>query len=856
MNPFLLVNQCYNRLPEHLKNKPWEVTEHGRKVLQTEDELNAYIAAYGEMHIVKCRAALQNFPFEDLDNYSYEIFDWGCGQGIATLVLLDMLYERKKLSNLKCIYLIEPSVDALNRATEWVRQNAGPGVEIKPIESYIPNDINALMSNVVCASRISINLFSNILDVRGLSLSWLANKTASLADVNYMICVGPMFIQNTNTRIKDFCNYFKPTEYFSKIDSFPYSYTTRTHHPFGCETRCFVHNKSQLLNSQYQEQATSEINFDPYDYSIKLLSNQIDDNILKFYIKLRKANDWGFDVFFRPMINCDAVDFVLAGKEKGIILINVCENIEDLEDAYNRIETIKNNIFDLHLKSIKVDSIIQSSIYNCIKIGLIFPNNSDVEIENKIKELNVQKNSNSKSQKDYYKYLLRFTNATNLKECLSSIKSWGFKNEYYDELVKLISSDWHSYKDGDFNIKLTRKQDELVRNEEKRLKVKGVSGCGKTQVVANRAVAQLLRTGDRVLIITFNISLIQYIRRRINQVPADFSPNMFEIINYHQFFKSKANQYVQRKINLDDYDNLNYFTLCRGRIEKYKSIIIDEVQDFKESWLQLIIQNFLTDDGSVSLFGDGEQNIYYRELEQGTQMPPINNCGFRRGSWSRINERISLRIQNPQIAELSSKFANCFLGNNTELHIQNEFAFEEYYIKYWKIDEKTTADVLAGNIRWIVSEYKLDNRDVVVLGRSVMLLREIEDAYIKGSGLKTMTTFETKDQYNKVEKSNSKYKRRDIEGIRRVAKTHFTTDCECIKMSTIHSFKGWESKTVILILQSKNMQDVELFDDFKVEDKDNSALIYTALTRAKCNLFILNLNNLYYHEFFAKNINK
>ena len=64
------------------------------------------------------------------------------------------------------------------------------------------------------------------------------------------------------------------------------------------------------------------------------------------------------------------------------------------------------------------------------------------------------------------------------------------------------------------------------------------------------------------------------------------------------------------------------------------------------------------------------------------------------------------------------------------LNIQNEFAFEEYYIKYWKIDEKTTADVLAGNIRWIVSEYKLDNRDVVVLGRSVMLLREIEDARI------------------------------------------------------------------------------------------------------------------------------
>ena len=61
-----IVDECYNRLPSNIKTKPWEITEHGRKVLQTEDELNAYIAAYGEMHVIKCSAALQNFPFEDL----------------------------------------------------------------------------------------------------------------------------------------------------------------------------------------------------------------------------------------------------------------------------------------------------------------------------------------------------------------------------------------------------------------------------------------------------------------------------------------------------------------------------------------------------------------------------------------------------------------------------------------------------------------------------------------------------------------------------------------------------------------------------------------------------------------------
>lgn len=132
-----LVNQCYERLPEYMKAKPWEYTEHGRKVLQTEDELNAYIAAYGEMHIVKCRAALQNFPYDILNVYSYEIFDWGCGQGLATLTFLEMLQQRGNLSKLQRIYLIEPSSYALSRATNWVKLSVGPGIEVVAINKYI-----------------------------------------------------------------------------------------------------------------------------------------------------------------------------------------------------------------------------------------------------------------------------------------------------------------------------------------------------------------------------------------------------------------------------------------------------------------------------------------------------------------------------------------------------------------------------------------------------------------------------------------------------------------------------------------------------------------------------------------------
>lgn len=862
MNTFQLVEQCYNHLPDNIKQEPWILTDHGRKVLTTEDELNAYIAAYGEMHIVKCRAALQNFPFDEIKNYSVEIFDWGCGQGLASLTLIDMLRERNLLSCLRGIYLIEPSLHALERATTWAKQSVGPGINVTPIKRYIPQDVAEEMNEVHCNTRVSINLFSNILDVRTLSLEWLARKTASLAPINYMVCVGPKFSSNNNTRIADFCGYFNPQSYFSCIDSVVYAYTTKTNHAYSCETRGFVHNRDISINPNYNECAHDEIYPDPYDYSTDIIGDSVGDDIMGFYNSLRRNCKDLFDLYFRPTLNCDTVDFILASSSQGIVLINVCRNLADFEMEYSRIETVKNQIFNLHLRNIKIDSITNSRIYNCVKIALYFPHNTYEQINNHINELNKGKNAELQNKysvyqyKDFYAHLYRFTNETDLSRELRRISVHGFTKEYYDEFTQLIHSNWHSYTDGNSNLRLSDKQKNIVRSDNNRLRVKGVAGCGKTQVVANRAVERHIKTGKKVLIITFNLSLIQYILMRIKQVPADFSLNMFEVTNYHQFFKSKANTYADHHIHKDDFDNAKFFEPYKDRIDKYNSIIIDEVQDFKTSWLQSISNYFLADGGSISLFGDGEQNIYDRQMEVDTKMPSLVGCGFPGGQWATMNERISMRILNPRISMLSSQFAREFMGNNETLSIQNDLLFNNYTTKYWLVDRNTPADILAGNIRWIISNYQLDVKDVVVLGQTVKLLRDINKAYFGQTNEHAMINFETSQQFELVMRQNCdfEYKKRDIEAIRRTAKTHFTTDYPQIKLSTIHSFKGWESETIILLLQS-DLQSDEFYDGNDVNNRENiPALIYTALTRAKGNLFIINIGNQQYHTFFDNNM--
>lgn len=93
-----IIQNCLTHVPNVHKRSPWCHPElnHGLDLLCSEEVLDCYIAAYGEMHQSKCKAAIQNIPFHDL-NGVFEIVDWGCGQGIGSLCLLDAIKDRELL---------------------------------------------------------------------------------------------------------------------------------------------------------------------------------------------------------------------------------------------------------------------------------------------------------------------------------------------------------------------------------------------------------------------------------------------------------------------------------------------------------------------------------------------------------------------------------------------------------------------------------------------------------------------------------------------------------------------------------------------------------------------------------------
>ena len=126
-------------------------------------------------------------------------------------------------------------------------------------------------------------------------------------------------------------------------------------------------------------------------------------------------------------------------------------------------------------------------------------------------------------------------------------------------------------------------------------------------------------------------------------------------------------------------------------------------------------------------------------------------------------------------------------------------------------------------------------------------LREIDYLIRRELKEKTITTFETKEFWNKLKeevKSESNFQKK-IEDIRRNKKNHFWMKTGTTKLSSIHSFKGWESHTIFLLIEPEEGR-----TQFETVE-----LIYTGLTRAQLNLFVFNMGNSFYDDFFQRKMN-
>jgi hypothetical protein len=199
---------------------PFDNLDNGTRVLSDEAECIRYIALYGGHHFHKLYAAYSSTKFENAEGQNIEIIDWGCGQALATCVLIDHLIENDIHPNVVSITLVEPSTVALQRGLSLVKQmfqnDASIDSAMRLVNKYL-DDVNAadLASE---PDSIKIHLFSNILDVEGFDLRRLYQLIVnSFQGLNRVICTSPD--NGRQQRLEMFYNFFLQSHQVTRASS-------------------------------------------------------------------------------------------------------------------------------------------------------------------------------------------------------------------------------------------------------------------------------------------------------------------------------------------------------------------------------------------------------------------------------------------------------------------------------------------------------------------------------------------------------------------------------------------------------------------------------------------------------------
>ncbi len=216
INEIIRISRSY--VSDRFKSCPWCYTDgqgrelnHGTAVLETEEQCCAYMSAYGPMHRHKLMRALDEneFPYSDLTD-GVEIYDWGCGQGIGTMAVIEKLRQHNMLGKLRKVVLEEPSDVARDRAILHVTKALEDyHADVVAVSKYLPSDYGDNSNSITSINveqPIAIHIFSNILVIEAVSLKGVSKMITSSGKKHIVLCIGPANLNES--RLFAFRNYF------------------------------------------------------------------------------------------------------------------------------------------------------------------------------------------------------------------------------------------------------------------------------------------------------------------------------------------------------------------------------------------------------------------------------------------------------------------------------------------------------------------------------------------------------------------------------------------------------------------------------------------------------------------------
>lgn len=373
--------------------------------------------------------------------------------------------------------------------------------------------------------------------------------------------------------------------------------------------------------------------------------------------------------------------------------------------------------------------------------------------------------------------------------------------------------------------------------------VRGPAGSGKSQALAARA-AVLASKGKKVLICTFNITLMNYLRdivtRQARELAAQRGGNskiirqQVEIRHFHGWCKRICtlagceDNYIQLWKQFPEEGVLDEQVVLDEDMAKlvlqiyadpsvhdvlpvYDAILVDEGQDFNKDWWQTL-QKAVTTDGEMLIVVDKTKNIY------GTDVTWLDGS-------LRYNLETSYRV-SPEIVPILEDFAKDFLiPSGVEVDIPKKEQMEPDFdpkikLRWVQVSSVSSiAEICFEEARW---QMKCLRNDTAI--PDIMFLTPSNDTGLvfvekcKEKRVSILYTFGQDDQGpDPLDQEDSNL--RKYENSRRKKLKFFLGNAR-IKATTVHSFKGWEGRHLVLHVN-------------RIASAEDRALFYTALTRLK-----------------------
>ena len=551
----------------------------------------------------------------------------------------------------------------------------------------------------------------------------------------------------------------------------------------------------------------------------------------------------GWEIYVQPHLNGLRPDFVLLNPQIGIAVFEVkdwdLDAIEhraepnnkgqlprlmardsggktfsrETENPVSKVRRYKNEIYNLYCPSLP-----ERKGFGTITAGIIFTQTPHDRIQRLLEKFN---DDDERKYRNLYPIAgrddiasgdirrlfpncNRYPDSRMSEERASSLRGWLKEPAYSREQRE--------------PLELNERQRELAttRTVGGYRRVKGPAGSGKSLALAARA-AELADAGANVLVVCFNITLMNYLRdltvrhrtqRRVIKRQVDFlhfhgwCKRVCEDSAHTEDYYALWKEYTQDEVLDCQMANLvqEAYTTAQGGggVPYYDAILVDEGQDFNLLWWNTL-RKALRQGGEMLLVADKTQNIYGRASAWTDEA--MRGAGFPGGPWFTLETVYRLPRD---IMPFLHEYADTFLTDE-EVDIPEQIPLSGPADLRWvQIDSTENAvDVCVKETRRQQKNLYPDTAhpDIIFITQR----DEIGRAFVEKFQQYNVNVLHTFDK---------------DEGRSRRQKLAFWQGSPKLKATTLHSFKGWEARHLVVYVES-------------IDKPEDRALFYAALTRLK-----------------------